>query len=61
MVLTFLTGSTTPLVKQKTKNNCVPTLTHILRLSILKEFDEAVIKINLSIERRTSCSQMADL
>lgn len=40
---------------------CVSTLIHVLRLTALKEFDEAVIKINLSTERRTSCSPMADL
>lgn len=62
MVLTFLTGLTTTLVRRENiKNNCVPTLSHTLRLTIFKEFDEAVIKINLSIERSTSCSQMADL
>lgn len=62
MEQTFLIGLTTTLVRQENiKNNHVLTPTHTLRLTTFKEFDEAVIKIYLSVERSTTCSQMTDL
>lgn len=62
MWLTLLTGLTTTFIRRENiKNSREPILSNTLRLTVFKEFDEAVIKINLSTERSTSCSQMTDL